>query len=88
MDQNFDRPIFPKFEAPLVEGLPYMLEIEGKELGLLGCVLKRLKILTKFNHRGPGGKNWAKFWSARFPQIWRALSRGSALHAWNLQGRP
>ena len=26
MDPNFDRPIFPKFEAPWVEDLPYMLE--------------------------------------------------------------
>ena len=27
MDENFDRPIFTKFEAPSVVGLPYMLEI-------------------------------------------------------------
>ena len=26
MDQNFDRPLFPRFEAPCVGGLPYMLE--------------------------------------------------------------
>ena len=26
MDTNFDRPVFPKFEAPRVEDLPYMLE--------------------------------------------------------------
>ena len=26
MDQNFDRPDFPKFEAPRVEDLPYRLE--------------------------------------------------------------
>ena len=26
MDQNFDRPDFPKFEAPRVECLPYRLE--------------------------------------------------------------
>ena len=145
MDPNFDRPIFPKFEAPWVEDLPYMLEtcrglprhirlcvektknfgqiqpprtwrpkwtqiligpfstnleplewrtcstclkLAGEALGLLGCVLKRLKILVKFNHRGPGGQNGPKFWSARFPQIWSPLSRGPPLHAWNLQGRP
>ena len=28
---------------------------------LLGCVLKRLKILVKFNHCGPGGQNGPKF---------------------------
>ena len=26
MGQNFDRPLFPKFEAPLVGDLPYMLK--------------------------------------------------------------
>ena len=26
MGQNFDRPLFPKFEAPGVGDLPYMLE--------------------------------------------------------------
>ena len=53
MDPNFDRPVFPKFEAPSVEDLPYMcLKLAGEVLGLLGCVLKRLKILVKFNHRG------------------------------------
>ena len=26
MDTNFDRPVFPKLEAPCVEDLPYMLE--------------------------------------------------------------
>ena len=26
MDQNFDRPVSPKFEGTWVEGLPYMLE--------------------------------------------------------------
>ena len=33
----------------------------GEALALLDCVLKRLKILVKFNHRGPGGKNGPKF---------------------------
>ena len=26
MDQNFDFPVFPKFEAPSEGGLPYMLD--------------------------------------------------------------
>ena len=38
-----------------------MLKIAGEALGLLGCVLKRLKILMKFNSEGPVGKNGAKF---------------------------
>ena len=29
MDQNFDRPVFDKFEAPSVEDLPYMIETCG-----------------------------------------------------------
>ena len=118
MDQNFDRPDFPKFEAPRVEGLPYRLEtcragprpislcvektkhfdqihpprpwrqkwtkiligpistnlkpvekmacptgwkLAGQAQGLLVCVLKRLKILIKFTHCGPGGKNGPNF---------------------------
>ena len=39
----------------------YGLKPAGEALGLLGCVLKRLKILVKFNHRGPGGQNGPKF---------------------------
>ena len=37
------------------------LKIAGEALGLLGCVLKRLKILMKFNSAGPVGKNGPKF---------------------------
>ena len=39
-----------------------MLKNLGAEaLGLLGSVLKRLKILMKFNSAGPEGKNGPKF---------------------------
>ena len=38
-----------------------MLKIAGEGLGLLGCVLKRLKILMKFDSASPVGKNGAKF---------------------------
>ena len=37
-----------------------MLKFAGEALGLLGCVLKRLKILMKFNHPGYVGKNGAQ----------------------------
>ena len=57
------------------------LKIAGEALGLLGCVLKRLKILMKSDSAGPVGKNGAKFWLAAFPQIWSPLSRAPALHA-------
>ena len=60
MGQNFDRPLFPKFEAPRVGDLPTCLEIAGEALGLLGCVLKRLKILMKFDSEGPVGQNGLK----------------------------
>ena len=46
-----------KFEGPSC--LKFAGEALG--LGLLGCVLKRLKSLVKFNHRGPGGHNGTKF---------------------------
>ena len=40
---------------------PTCLKLAGEALGLLGCVLKRLKMLVKFNQRGPGGQNRLKF---------------------------
>ena len=40
---------------------PTCLKLAGEALGLLGCVLKRLKILVRFNQRGPGGQNGPKF---------------------------
>ena len=47
---------------PLEQGTcPTCLKIAGEALGLLGCVLKRIKILMKFNSAGPVGKNGAKF---------------------------
>ena len=41
-----------------------MLKIAGEDLGLLGCVLKRLKILMKFNSAGP--VRWAKILMPKF----------------------
>ena len=38
-----------------------MLKIAGEALGLLGCVLKSLKNLVKFNRVGPVSKNEPKF---------------------------
>ena len=61
MGQNFDRPLFNKFEALEKETCPTCLKIAGEALGLLGCVLKRLKILMKFNSAGPVSKNGPKF---------------------------
>ena len=40
---------------------PICLKIAWEALGLLGCVLKRLKILMKFNSAGPVSKNGPKF---------------------------
>ena len=40
---------------------PTGLKLAGEALGLLGCVLKILKSLIKFNHSRPGGKNGPKF---------------------------
>ena len=61
MGQNFDRPLSVNLK-PLEKGTcPTWLQIAGEALVLLGCVLKRLKILMKFNSAGPEGKNGAKF---------------------------
>ena len=61
MGQNFDLPLSPNLK-PLEKGTcPTGLKIAGEALGLLGCVLKRLKIWMKFNSAGPVGKNGPKF---------------------------
>ena len=61
MGQNFDRALSPNLK-PLEEGnCPTFLKIAGEALGLLGCVLKRLKILMKFNSAVPVSKNGPKF---------------------------
>ena len=61
MDPNFDRPIFPNLKPLEYRTGLTCLKLAGEALGLLGCVLKRLKILVKFNHREPGGQNEPKF---------------------------
>ena len=45
------------------------MSLTNDVIGLLGCVLKRLKILVKFKKSGPGEQNGPKFKSARFPEI-------------------
>ena len=77
-----------KFEAPWVGACPTCLKIADEALGLLGCVLKSLKILMKLDSDRPVGKNGAKFWLAPFPEIWSPLSTGPALHAKKLLARP
>ena len=65
-------PVFMTCVGPVARmgTCPTSLKIALKALGLLGCVLKRLKILMKSDSAGPVGQNGAKFWSAPFPQIW------------------
>ena len=46
-----------------------MLKIAVEALGLLGCVLKRLKILMKFNSAGPVGKMGQNFDRPLFPKF-------------------
>ena len=61
MGQNFDRPFSTNLK-PLEYGTCLTcLKIAGEALGLLVCVLKRLKILMKFDSARPVGKNGAKF---------------------------
>ena len=75
MDPNFDQPVFPNFEAPWVKDLPYMLETcRGGPRPVRLCV-EKTKNFGQIQHRGPGGQNGPKFWSARFHQIWSTLSR-------------
>ena len=61
MGQNFDRPLFPNLKNLELGTFPTCLKIAGEALGQLGCVLKRLKILMKFDCAGPVCKNAATF---------------------------
>ena len=54
-------PFSPNLKPLEYDTCPTCLKIVGEELGLLGCVSKRLKILMKFDSAGPVGKNGAKF---------------------------
>ena len=80
MGQNFDRPLFRKFEAPSVGDLPTCLEIAGEALGLLGCVLKRLKInFDEIRQRRTCRPKWGKILIGPFPQITCLEIAGEAL---------
>ena len=88
MDQNFDRPVSPKFEASWVEGLPHMLETCREDPRRIRLCVEKAKNFDQIQTLRTWRQKWTKFWLASFPQIWSPLSKGSALHAWNLQGRP
>ena len=55
--------------GPVGKNGPTCLKIVGEALGLLGCVLKRLKILMKFNSAGPVGKNGPLFPKFEAPRV-------------------
>ena len=55
MDPNFDLPVFPNSKSLEQRTCRTSLKLAGEAQGLIICVLKKLKILVKFNHRGPGG---------------------------------
>ena len=59
-------PFSPNLKPLEYETCPTCLEIAGEALGLLGCVLKRLKILMKSDRAGPEGQNGAKILIAPF----------------------
>ena len=61
MDPNFDQPVSPNLKRLEQRTWATCLKLAAEAVGLLGCVLKKLKIMVKFNHRGPGGQNGPKF---------------------------
>ena len=71
MDPNFDRPVFPKFEAPWVEDLPYMVETcRGGPRPIRLCVEKTKNLVNKNKTTADlQAKMDQNFLSARFPQI-------------------
>ena len=81
MGQNFDRPLFIKFEAPWVGDLPYMLKncVRGPRPIRL-CVEKTYNF-DEIQQRQTCKQKWAKILIGPFSEIWSPLSRGPALHA-------
>ena len=61
MDQILIGQFSPNLRPLGQKACPTCLRLAVENLGLSGCVLKSLQILIKFHHRGPGGKNGAKF---------------------------
>ena len=59
MDQIFDGAVFPKFEAPWVEDLSYMLETCRGGLRHIRLFVKKTKNFDQIPP--PGGKNGPKF---------------------------
>ena len=53
-------PILPNLKPIEYRTCNTCLKLAAEGLGLFGCVMKRLKISIKFNHRGRGGKNGPK----------------------------
>ena len=67
IDQNFDRPVPTKFEAPWVEGLPYMLETCREGPRPIRLCVEKTKNFDQIQPPRPWRQKWTKILIGPFP---------------------
>ena len=67
MDQNFDLPVSPKFEAPWVEGLPYMLETCREGTRDIRLCVEKTKNFDQIQSPWKWRQKWTKILIGKFP---------------------
>ena len=73
MDQNFDRPVSPKFEAPWVEGLAYMLETWREGSRPIRLCVEKTKKFDQIQPQRTWRQKWTKILIGLFPQNLKPL---------------
>ena len=72
MDQNFDRPVSPKFEAPWVEGLPHMLETCREDPRRIRLCVEKAKNFDQIQTLRTWRQKWTKILIGQFPPKFEA----------------
>ena len=73
MDQIFHRPFFPKFEAPRVEGLPYMLATCKKGPRPISLHVEKSRNFYQVIPPRPCKPKWTKFLIGPFSPNFKPL---------------
>ena len=73
MDQKFDRPISPKFEAPWVEGLQYMLETCREDPRPIRLCVEKTKNSDQIQPLRTWSQKWTKILIGPFPPNLKVL---------------
>ena len=66
MGRNFDRPLFPKFEAPSVGDLPYMLKNCGGGPRPIRLCVEKTQNFDEMQQRPTCRQKWAKILNGPF----------------------